>query len=133
MIEVARDRMLNQGFSNIDFAVAQAECLPFRSDHFNCVSVSFGFRNFTDKELALKEIYRVLAPGGILLILEFSKPTNRLLETAYKGFQSLWPLAGKLAGGSKLPYKYLIESIDKHPNQQAVLSLIHISEPTRPY
>ena len=124
MIEVARDRMLNQGFSNIDFAVAQAESLPFRSDHFNCVSISFGFRNFTDKELALQEIYRVLAPGGILVILEFSKPTNRLLETAYKGFQSLWPLAGKLAVGSKSPYQYLIESIDKHPNQQAVKQML---------
>ena len=124
MIKVARDRMLDQGLSNIDFAVAQAESLPFRSDYFNCVSISFGFRNFTDKELALKEIYRVLAPGGILLILEFSKPTNTLLETAYKGFQSLWPLVGKLAVGSKSPYQYLIESIDKHPNQQAVKQML---------
>ena len=124
MIKMARDRMLNQGFSNIDFAVAQAESLPFKSDYFSCVSISFGFRNFTDKELALQEIYRVLAPGGILLILEFSKPANRLLETAYTGFQSLWPLAGKLLVGSKSPYQYLIESIDKHPNQQAVKQML---------
>ena len=124
MIAVARDRMLNQGFSHVNFAVTQAESLPFESDHFNCVSISFGFRNFTDKELALQEIYRVLAPGGILLILEFSKPTNKLLETAYKGFQSLWPLAGNLAVGSKSPYQYLIESIDKHPNQQAVKQML---------
>jgi len=124
MIAVARDRMLNQGFSNVNFAVTQAESLPFESDHFNCVSISFGFRNFTDKELALQEIYRVLAPGGILLILEFSKPTNRLLETAYKGFQSLWPLAGNLVVGSKSPYQYLVESIDKHPDQQAVKQML---------
>ena len=124
MIAVARDRMLNQGFSNVNFAATQAESLPFESDHFNCVSISFGFRNFTDKELALQEIYRVLAPGGILLILEFSKPTNRLLETAYKGFQSLWPLAGNLVVGSKSPYQYLVESIDKHPDQQAVKQML---------
>ena len=124
MIAVARDRMLNQGFSNVNFTVTQAESLPFESDHFNCVSISFGFRNFTDKELALQEIYRVLAPGGILLILEFSKPTNRLLETAYKGFQSLWPLAGNLVVGSKSPYQYLVESIDKHPDQQAVKQML---------
>ena len=124
MIAVARDRMLNQGFSNVNFAVTQAESLPFESDHFNCVSISFGFRNFTDKELALQEIYRVLAPGGILLILEFSKPTNKLLETAYKGFQSLWPLAGNLVVGSKSPYQYLVESIDKHPDQQAVKQML---------
>ena len=124
MIAVARDRMLNQGFSHVNFAVTQAESLPFESDHFNCVSISFGFRNFTDKELALQEIYRVLAPGGILLILEFSKPTNRLLETAYKGFQSLWPLAGNLVVGSKSPYQYLVESIDKHPDQRAVKQML---------
>ena len=93
-------------------------------DSFNCVCISFGFRNFTNKELALQEIYRVLAPGGILLILEFSKPTTRLLETAYKGFQSIWPLAGKIVVGSKLPYQYLIESIDKHPNPQAVKQML---------
>ena len=124
MIAVARDRMINQGFSNVKFAVTQAESLPFESGHFNCVSISFGFRNFTDKELALEEVYRVLAPGGILLILEFSKPTNRTLETAYKGFQSLWPLVGNLIVGNKSPYQYLIESIDKHPNQQGVKQML---------
>ena len=124
MVRVARDRLLNQGFTNVNFAVTQAESLPFESNHFDCVSISFGFRNFTDKELALQEIYRVLAPGGILLILEFSKPTNKLLETAYRGFQSLWPVAGNLAVGSKSPYKYLVESIEKHPNQHAVKQML---------
>ena len=120
MINYARDRLINEGLTGINYVVNQAESLPFASSYFDCICISFGFRNFTDKALALKEAERTLKAGGTLLILEFSRPTNGFLNAAYKGFQTLWPVAGKLLVGDDQPYKYLIESIEKHPKQAVI-------------
>jgi demethylmenaquinone methyltransferase/2-methoxy-6-polyprenyl-1,4-benzoquinol methylase len=120
MMGVGRDRLLNQGQSQVNFCQTRAESLPFADGSFNCVVIGFGLRNFTDKAAALRELNRVLVPGGVLLILEFSKPQNPVLETAYNTFQALWPGMGKLVAGDASSYQYLVESIRVHPNQEAL-------------
>ena len=80
MLKVGRDRMIDRGLiNNITFAQVNAESLPFEENYFDCITVAFGLRNVTDKQKALKSMYRVLKPGGRLLVLEFSKPTSELL------------------------------------------------------
>ena len=118
MMQVGRDRLLDQGISQVEFCQAPAEQLPFADDSFDCACISFGIRNFTDKDQSLAEILRVLKPGAALLVLEFSTPTDPLLETAYRTFQTLWPPVGKLLVGDAQPYQYLVESIRMHPNQK---------------
>lgn len=120
MIKAGRERLLNQGHCQVRFCQTSAEVLPFADDSFNCATIGFGLRNFTDKDRALVEVLRVLRPGAALLILEFSKPTNPLLEAVYQGFQSLWPGMGKLVAGDAESYRYLVESIRVHPNQKAL-------------
>lgn len=123
MLAIGRDRMLNAGLSNVVPARADAESLPFPSAAFDRVVIAFGLRNVTDRERALSEMNRVLRPGGRLLILEFSTPRSAWLRGAYHAFQSLWPLAGHVVVGDAAPYRYLVDSIEAHPNQ-AALSLM---------
>ena len=120
MMAVGRARLLDRGLAQVDFCQTSAETLPFADASFDCVVIGFGLRNFTDKEAALSEILRVLAPGGVLLVLEFSKPENPLLDSAYSLFQSLWPGMGKLVVGDADSYRYLVESIHVHPSQKAL-------------
>jgi demethylmenaquinone methyltransferase/2-methoxy-6-polyprenyl-1,4-benzoquinol methylase len=120
MMRVGRDRLLDQGLAQVAFCQASAEALPFADGGFDCVVIGFGLRNFTDKDKALREIARVLVGGGVLLVLEFSKPQSPLLESAYSVFQSLWPGIGKLVVGDAASYQYLVESIRVHPNQKAL-------------
>ena len=127
MMQVGRDRLLDQGISQVEFCQAPAEQLPFADNSFDCVCISFGIRNFTDKDQSLAEILRVLKPGAPLLVLEFSTPTNPLLETAYRTFQTLWPPVGKLLVGAAQPYQYLVESIRMHPNQKTLKQMFEDS------
>ena len=127
MMQVGRDRLLDQGISQVEFCQAPAEQLPFADNSFDCVCISFGIRNFTDKDRSLAEILRVLKPGAPLLVLEFSTPTNPLLETAYRTFQTLWPPVGKLLVGAAQPYQYLVESIRMHPNQKTLKQMFEDS------
>ncbi len=120
MMAVGRDRLLNQGFAQVQFCQAPAEVLPFADSSFNCACISFGLRNFTDKDQALNELLRVLKPGAPLLVLELSKPAHPAMRAAYQTFQALWPAAGKLLVGDSEPYKYLVESIQVHPDQKAL-------------
>ncbi len=120
MMRVGRDRLLNRGLAQVQFCQAAAEQLPFAEDSFDCACVSFGLRNFTDKDQALVELLRVLRPGGALLVLEFSRPEHPALGAAYSAFQALWPGAGKLVVGDAQPYQYLVESIRVHPDQRAL-------------
>jgi demethylmenaquinone methyltransferase / 2-methoxy-6-polyprenyl-1,4-benzoquinol methylase len=124
MIDVGRDRLLDQGLAHVRYVQASAEALPFAGDSFDCVSIGFGLRNFADKDRALHEILRVLVPGGRLVVLEFSKPPNPLLASAYAGFQALWPPIGRLVTGDAAPYRYLVESIERHPPQKALKLMI---------
>ncbi|MCP5184236.1 MAG: class I SAM-dependent methyltransferase [Pseudomonadales bacterium] len=120
MMAVGRDRLLDQGLTNVQFCRARAEALPYANGSFHAVTISFGIRNFTSKETALREIRRVLRPGGVLVILEFSQPEDPLLGSLYRGFQALWPLFGRAVVGDAQPYQYLVESIEKHPRPAAL-------------
>ena len=126
MLSTGRDRLLNQGVV-LPTLVCDAEKLPFPEGHFDLVSVAFGLRNMTHKDLALKEMCRVLKPGGKLLVLEFSKvakPLQKLYD--WYSFNVLPPL-GKLVAGDDSSYRYLAESIRMHPDQETLKSLMKSS------
>lgn len=126
MLKVGRDRLLDRGYGqNIEYVQANAEMLPFPDNHFNCVSIAFGLRNVTDKDKALRSMTRVLKPGGKVLVLEFSKPTNPLLSKAYDlySFTAL-PAMGKLIAGDSESYQYLAESIRMHPDQETLKGMM---------
>ncbi|HEX7080926.1 MAG TPA: bifunctional demethylmenaquinone methyltransferase/2-methoxy-6-polyprenyl-1,4-benzoquinol methylase UbiE [Gammaproteobacteria bacterium] len=122
MLELGRDRLIDAGVGrNASFVQADAEALPFAAGRFHCVTIGFGLRNVTDKEAALAELYRVLKPGGRLLVLEFSKPRLGPLEPLYDlySFQVL-PRLGQWLAGDAASYRYLAESIRRHPDQEAL-------------
>lgn len=126
MLEVGRERLINAGCNNVDFVLANAETLePFADESFDLVTISFGLRNVTDKESALHSMYRVLKPGGRLLILEFSKPLYEPLSKAYDlySFTAL-PLMGKIVANDSESYKYLAESIRMHPDQHTLKKMM---------
>jgi len=125
MLMVGRDRMTDSGFiGNIEYVQANAESLPFKDKQFDCVTLAFGLRNVTDKDAALRSIYRVLKPGGRLLVLEFSKPTHSLLEKVYDEYSfKILPKIGGLVTDDEDSYKYLAESIRMHPDQQTLKSM----------
>lgn len=123
MLTVGRDRLLNEGMV-LPVALCDAEKLPFPDNYFNLVSVSFGLRNMTHKEVALAEMYRVLKPGGTLLVLEFSqvfKPLKPLYDLY--SFKML-PLMGKLIARDADSYQYLAESIRMHPDQETLRNMM---------
>ena len=120
MMRVGRSRMYDQGLTNIAFCQTPGEHLPFADATFDVACISFGLRNFTNKDQALSELLRILKPGAPLLVLEFSKPRAPLLKNAYAAFQSLWPVAGRAIVGDSDAYQYLIESIEVHPDQKAL-------------
>lgn len=123
MLTVGRDRLLNEGLI-LPVAVCDAEQLPFPENYFDLVSVSFGLRNMTHKETALKEMYRVLKPGGTLLVLEFSK-VYEPLEPMYDLYSfKLLPLMGKLIAKDAESYQYLAESIRMHPDQETLKQMM---------
>jgi demethylmenaquinone methyltransferase/2-methoxy-6-polyprenyl-1,4-benzoquinol methylase len=122
MLEQGRVRMLNEGrVKNVRYLQADAQYLPFPDDHFDCVTIGFGLRNVTDKLLALDAIFRVVKPGGRLLVLEFSKPTLKPLEKIYDFYSfNLLPKIGKLITDDEESYRYLAESIRMHPDQETL-------------
>ena len=126
MLQVGRGRLMDRGYAgNIEYVQADAEHLPFPDNSFNAVSIAFGLRNVTDKDQALRDMTRVLKPGGKLLVLEFSKPTNPLLSKAYDvySFNAL-PLMGQLIAGDSGSYQYLAESIRMHPDQDTLKGMM---------
>ena len=126
MLEVGRERLIDRGYAGrVDYVQANAEALPFPDNYFNAVSIAFGLRNVTDKDLALREMTRVLKPGGKLLILEFSKPVNPLLNKAYDTYSfTALPLMGRLVAGDSESYQYLAESIRMHPDQETLKGMM---------
>ena len=126
MLKVGRDRLLDKGVAgNINFVQADAEKLPFPDNHFDVVTIAFGLRNVTHKEDALRSMLRVLKPGGRLLILEFSKPSNPLLSKFYDAYSfKFMPLAGKLITDDADSYCYLAESIRMHPDQETLKAMM---------
>ena len=123
MLRVGRDRLNAKGIL-LPTVVCDAEKLPFPDQHFNLVSVAFGLRNMTHKDAALKEMCRVLKPGGKLLVLEFSK-VAKPLEKAYDWYSfNILPRIGSLVAGDADSYRYLAESIRMHPGQQELKALM---------
>ena len=123
MLGVGRDRLLDEGMM-LPVAQCDAEKLPFPSDYFDLVTVAFGLRNMTHKEVALAEMRRVLKPGGRLIVLEFSKVWKPLAPfyDAYS-FQVL-PRLGELVAKDASSYKYLAESIRMHPDQETLKAMM---------
>jgi len=129
MLAVGRDRMINSGIvGNMQYALADAEQLPFAESSFHCVTMAFGLRNVTDKQRALSSIFETLKPGGRLLVLEFSKPVLPVLSKAYDAYSfSALPAMGKLVANDAESYRYLAESIRKHPDQDTLLGMMEMA------
>ena len=126
MLRTGRNRLLDAGVA-LPTMVCDAEKLPFPDQHFDVVSVAFGLRNMTHKDVALTEMNRVLKPGGKLLVLEFSKVAPPL-EKAYDWYSfKILPKLGKLVAGDDASYRYLAESIRMHPSQEDLKSLMKSS------
>ena len=126
MLKVGRDRLIDRGITeNITFSQADAQYLPFPDNTFNVITIAFGLRNVTDKDMALRSMLRVLKPGGKLLILEFSKPTSPLLSKIYDTYSfNVLPRLGKVFANDSDSYKYLAESIRMHPDQFTLLHML---------
>ncbi|MFL0804995.1 MAG: bifunctional demethylmenaquinone methyltransferase/2-methoxy-6-polyprenyl-1,4-benzoquinol methylase UbiE [Agarilytica sp.] len=126
MLNVGRDKLTDLGIAgNVSYAQADAQYLPFPDNTFDCITIAFGLRNVTDKALALRSMLRVLKPGGRLLVLEFSKPTNPLIEKIYDKYSfSLLPTMGKIIANDADSYRYLAESIRMHPDQDTLKKMM---------
>lgn len=126
MLKVGRDKLRDLGIvGNVDYVQANAEALPFPDNTFDIITIAFGLRNVTDKDKALASMYRVLKPGGRLLVLEFSKPTNEMLSKVYDAYSfHLLPKIGKLVANDSESYRYLAESIRMHPNQEVLKEMM---------
>jgi len=133
MLSVGRDRLIDRGTpGNLYFVQADAQYLPFPDDYFDCITIAFGLRNVTDKDLALRSMLRILKPGGRLLVLEFSKPQNPLLSRAYDAYSfGVIPFMGRLVTGDSESYQYLAESIRVHPDQETLRQMMEDAGFTR--
>ncbi|MAD91519.1 MAG: bifunctional demethylmenaquinone methyltransferase/2-methoxy-6-polyprenyl-1,4-benzoquinol methylase UbiE [Gammaproteobacteria bacterium] len=121
MLKEGRHRLVDAGVSkNINIIQLNAEELPFNDSIFDCVTIAFGLRNVTNKEAALASMYRVLKPGGKVMVLEFSKP-NKLIKPAYDMYSfNVLPALGELVLNDSKSYQYLAESIRMHPDQETL-------------
>lgn len=126
MLNVGRNRLLDEGiYKNITFVQGNAQCLPFADNSFHCITMGFGLRNVTDKNEALRSMYRVCKPGGKIMILEFSTPNLPGLKPIYDWYSfSILPKLGKIFAQDEESYQYLAESIRMHPNQNDLKQMI---------
>jgi demethylmenaquinone methyltransferase/2-methoxy-6-polyprenyl-1,4-benzoquinol methylase len=123
MLERGRDRLVNAGLL-VPTVQCDAEKLPFVDGRFDCVGIAFGLRNVTHKEMALAEMVRVLKPGGVAAVLEFSR-VSAPLAPAYDWYSfNVLPRLGKLVAGDDASYRYLAESIRMHPDQAALKAMM---------
>ncbi len=126
MLREGRARLLDKGVA-LPTLVCDAEQLPFPDNQFDLVSVAFGLRNMTHKDVALKEMCRVLKPGGRLLVLEFSRVAKPLTK-AYDWYSfNLLPKMGKLIANDEASYRYLAESIRMHPSQEELKAMMKVA------
>ncbi|KAB7679580.1 bifunctional demethylmenaquinone methyltransferase/2-methoxy-6-polyprenyl-1,4-benzoquinol methylase UbiE [Plesiomonas shigelloides] len=126
MLKVGRAKLRDLGVvGNVSYVQANAEALPFPDNYFDCITIGFGLRNVTEKEKALKSMFRVLKPGGRLLVLEFSKPTIELLGKVYDTYSfRILPRIGEVVANDSESYRYLAESIRMHPAQDVLKGMM---------
>lgn len=123
MLRVGRDRLLDEGLP-LPTNLCDAEKLPYAADSFDRVSVAFGLRNMTHKDVALSEMCRVLKPGGRLLVLEFSKVASPLAKPYDWYSFNILPKLGQMIAGDADSYRYLAESIRMHPDAQTLKTMM---------
>lgn len=125
MLSIGRSRLTDKNIiENVSYAIANAETLCFPKNHFDRITIAFGLRNVTDKETALRSMYQCLKPGGMLLILEFSKPTIPLLNPVYDAYSfNILPKIGQWITNDADSYQYLAESIRMHPDQETLKAM----------
>jgi len=126
MLKVGREKLRNKGLvTNIRYVQANAEALPFPDNYFDLITIGFGLRNVTHKDQALASMYRALKPGGRLLVLEFSKPTNIVMSKLYDFYSfKVLPKMGQLVAKDSDSYQYLAESIRMHPDQETLKGMM---------
>ena len=126
MLRLGRDRLIDRGIAgNVAYAFADAEALPFADGSFDLLLIAFGLRNVSDKSRALRSMHRVLRHGGRLVILEFSRAVMPLLQRLYDLYSfNVIPLLGQIVAGDRASYRYLVESIRRHPDQAALMSMM---------
>jgi demethylmenaquinone methyltransferase/2-methoxy-6-polyprenyl-1,4-benzoquinol methylase len=126
MLESGRARLADRGIAgNVEIVQANAENLPFDDNTFDCVIIAFGLRNVTHKDAALRSMHRVLKPGGRGLVLEFSKPTLPGLSRIYDSYSfNILPKLGRAVANDESSYRYLAESIRKHPDQESLKAMM---------
>jgi demethylmenaquinone methyltransferase / 2-methoxy-6-polyprenyl-1,4-benzoquinol methylase len=126
MLTVGRRRLVDRGIvGNVHFVQADAEALPFADEHFHCISIGFGLRNVTRIDRALRCMWRILKPGGRLLVLEFSRPTTVSVGRLYDTYSfNVLPLLGRVVANDAASYRYLAESIRRHPDQEMLKAMM---------
>lgn len=126
MLAQGRKRLTDAGIAgNVDYCLVNAEQLPFDDNSFDCISISFGLRNVTNKETALESMQRCLKPGGRVIVLEFSQPTNETFRKAYDAYSfNVIPKLGQLISNDSASYQYLVESIRQHPPQEELKQMM---------
>ena len=125
MLKEGRDRLIDQGIEDVQIAQIDAQHLPFKENTFDLVTMAFGLRNVSNKQAALESILSSLKPGGKLMVLEFSRPTNEIFRELYDLFSfEVIPKIGEFVAQSEESYRYLAESIRMHPTQEELKGLM---------
>jgi len=126
MLDLGRIKIAQRGYNQaVSLQIGSGECLPFADESFDGVICAFGIRNFADVQLGLREFFRVLKPGGRVVVLEFSIPQNQFLKTAYEWyFNLILPKIGNIISGHLNAYSYLPESVANFPSQKKLIKLI---------
>ena len=125
MLKEGRNRLIDEGVEDVQIAQIDAQYLPFKDNTFDLITIAFGLRNVTDKKAALESILSSLKPGGKLMILEFSRPTNEFFRELYDIFSfEVIPKIGEFVAQSEDSYRYLAESIRMHPTQEELKDLM---------